>query len=181
MRFTRAALLGAAVLAILAAPALAQHDLPKKEPAADGVSSPEQGAAAETGDVGAQVAGQVAGGPLTIWNNVFTQAQADHGKSIYTLKCQTCHGPTGRGGPGTPPVTGAALNTKWADATLLDLWNFAHMNMPPGAKGQAGSAQDYVDIVAHILDMHGADPGDVPLTTNEDQLANITIVRKPKG
>ena len=179
MHLSKGALFGAVLSALAIVPVAAQHDLPK--PKVVDQSSPEQSAAAVTGDLDAQIAGQLAAGPTTIWNNVFTQVQADHGKTIYTAKCQTCHGPTGRGGPGTPPVTGSALNSKWADATLLDYWNFAHMNMPPGAKGQAGSAQDYVDIVAYILDLHGADPGDVPLTVNEDQLANITIVRKPKG
>lgn len=136
-------------------------------------------AIAQDDTVDPAITAQIEGGPLTIWDGVFTAEQAEAGKGLYTQSCQTCHGPTGRGGPGTPPVTGSALNTKWADIPLLDYYLFAHGNMPPGAGGSVGSTQDYVNIVAYILSMHGAEPGEVMLTDNEDQLLNITIIRKP--
>ena len=52
--------------------------------------------------------------------------------------------------------------------------------MPPGAAGKIGSQQDYVNMVAYIMEMHGAEPGDSELVYNEEQLGNIYIVRKPK-
>jgi len=116
----------------------------------------------------------------TIWDGVFTAEQSAAGGGLYTQYCQGCHGKTGRGTPGGPGVTGANLNKKWEETSLLDFWTYAYNNMPPGAAGKIGSQQDYVNIVAYIMDMHGAEPGDSQLVWNEEQLGNIYIVRKPK-
>ncbi|NGP17219.1 c-type cytochrome [Devosia aurantiaca] len=79
---------------------------------------------------------QVTGGDIdtserTIWDGVFTAEQAEAGGKLYTQYCQGCHGKTGRGSPGGPGVTGANLNKKWEETSLLDFWTFAHTNMPP--------------------------------------------------
>jgi len=116
----------------------------------------------------------------TIWDNVFTAAQAEAGKAIYTQNCQTCHGPTGRGGPGGPALTGAAFTKKWTNATLFDFFTFAHTQMPPGNAGGAGTEQDYVNIISHLLDLHGAEPGDTELVYDEAALSSITIGPKPR-
>lgn len=170
--------LGALALVLaLTGGAVAQHAVtppPPAEPAEPLAPAPEPTAS----DVDA-VAAQIAGGELTIWDGVYTEQQAAAGKPVYTQSCQTCHGITGRGGPGTPGVTGANLNRIWADTTLDGYYSFAYGNMPPGAAGKVGSAQDYANVIAYILQMHGAPAGDVMLTPNLDQLANIVIVRKP--
>lgn len=116
----------------------------------------------------------------TIWDGVFTAEQAAAGAPLYTQYCQGCHGKTGRGTPGGPGVTGANLNKKWEETSLLDFYTFARTNMPPGNAGKIGSEQDYVNIVAYIMELHGAEPGDTQLVWNEEQLGNIYIVRKPK-
>lgn len=117
----------------------------------------------------------------TIWDGVFTAEQAIAGGALYTKYCQGCHGKTGRGTPGGPGVTGANLNKAWEETSLLDFYLFAHGNMPPGNAGRIGNEQDYVNIVAYIMEMHGAEPGESKLVWNEDQLSNIYIVRKPRN
>lgn len=116
----------------------------------------------------------------TIWDGVFTAAQSEAGAALYTANCAVCHGKTGRGSPGGPGITGANLNKKWEDTSLLDFYTFAHTYMPPGKAGSIGNEQDYVNIVAYVMDMHGAEAGEDELVYNEEQLGNIYIVRKPK-
>jgi len=163
-------LAGSLLTACLAFPAVAQHNAPVESDASSAAIEAAKEKAAEAG-------GEY---EITIWDQVFSQAQADAGKALYITNCQQCHGPTGRGGPGGPAVTGVVLNKKWADTTFLDYFGFARSAMPPSKPGGIGSDQDYVNIVAYILQMHGAKPGDTELTYDEDKLGNIYIVRKPK-
>jgi len=174
--------LAASTLALLAfsVPAIAQHSM-----------TPEQKAAAAAAKAAAETPAVVEAAPevdpstidtseRTIWDGVFTAEQAAAGAGLYTTNCAGCHGKTGRGSPGGPGITGANLNKKWEEISLLDFYTFAHTKMPPGKAGTIGNEQDYVNIVAYILDLHGAEPGDSQLVYNEEQLGNIYIVRKPK-
>jgi mono/diheme cytochrome c family protein len=162
-----------AVLMAVAAPALAQH-------AGGEAAPPDLGDLPEV-EAGEQVSSEdIDTSERTIWDGVFTAEQTAAGEPLYTQYCQGCHGKTGRGTPGGPGVTGANLNKKWEETTLLDFYTFAHTNMPPGNAGKIGSEQDYVNIVAYIMQLHGAEPGDQELVWNEEQLGNIYIVRKPK-
>ena len=163
-------LAGALIAACLAGPAIAQHGAPVESDASNAAIEAAKQKAAEAG-------GEY---ETTIWDNVFTQAQADAGKALYIANCQQCHGPTGRGGPGGPAVTGVVLNKKWADTTVLDFFTFAHAAMPPSKPGGIGTEHDYVNIVSYILQMHGAEPGETELVYDEETLGNIYIVRKPK-
>ena len=173
MKKTILAAASVAALLAIAFPVYAQHS-------GGEVSAPDLTDLPDV-EAGAQVASDsIDTSERTIWDGVFTAEQAAAGGSLYTQYCQGCHGKTGRGTPGGPGVTGANLNKKWEETSLLDFWTFAHTNMPPGAAGRIGSEQDYVNIVAYIMDMHGAEPGESELVWNEEQLGNIYIVRKPK-
>lgn len=173
MKKTILAVVASAALMAVAIPVYAQHS-------GGEVSAPDLTDLPEV-EAGEQVsADSIDTSERTIWDGVFTADQAAAGGSLYTQYCQGCHGKTGRGTPGGPGVTGANLNKKWEETSLLDFWTFAHTNMPPGAAGQIGSEQDYVNIVAYIMEMHGAEPGESELVWNEEQLGNIYIVRKPK-
>lgn len=170
------------LLSAVALPAYAQHSMTPEQKAEAAAKKAEAEAAAAGG--AAQAAAEVPAGDIdtserTIWDGVFTAAQAEAGKALYTVNCQTCHGATGRGGPGGPGITGAYFNKRWVDSSVLDFYTFAHTQMPPGKAGTIGNEQDYVNIVAYVLDLHGADPGTSELVYNEDQLGNIFIVKKP--
>lgn len=171
----------ALALSAVALPAYAQHSMTPEQKAEAAAKKAEAEAAAAAAQVPAApvATADIDTSERTIWDGVFTAAQAEAGKALYTANCQTCHGTTGRGGPGGPPITGAGFNKKWVDSSVLDFYTFAHTNMPPGRAGTIGNEQDYVNIVAYVLDMHGADPGTSELVYNEEQLGNIFIVKKP--
>lgn len=173
----------AATLAALAltAPVYAQHSMTPEQKAAAAAAKAEADAAAAPVEPSAPVSSaDIDTSERTIWDGVFTASQSEAGATLYTKNCAGCHGKTGRGSPGGPGITGANLNKKWEDTSLFDFYTFAHTNMPPGKAGTIGNEQDYVNIVAYVMDLHGAEPGTSELVYNEDQLSNIYIVRKPK-
>jgi len=166
------AIAGLALVCALSLPAFAQHSTgPIDTHASD--------EAAEAAKAKAAAAGDESTYDHTIWDGIFTQEQADAGKALYVTNCLGCHGKTGRGSPGGPAITGVALNKKWADTTVLDIYTFARTYMPPGKAGTIGTEQDYVNIISYILEMHGAEPGDTMLPYDEDTLGNVYIVKKP--
>lgn len=176
-------ILAATICAALAfsAPAYAQHAMTPEQKAAAAAAKAEADAAAAPIEPSAPVSSaDIDTSERTIWDGVFTATQAEAGMALYTKNCAGCHGKTGRGSPGGPGITGANLNKKWEDVSLFDFYTFAHTQMPPGKAGTIGNEQDYVNIVAYVLDLHGAEPGTSELVYNEDQLSNIYIVRKPK-
>lgn len=163
------------------APVYAQHAMTPEQKAAAAAAKAEADAAAAPVEPSAPVnSADIDTSERTIWDGVFTATQAEAGMALYTKNCATCHGKTGRGTPGGPGITGANLNKKWEDTSLFDFYTFAHTQMPPGKAGTIGNEQDYVNIVAYVMSLHGAEPGTSELVYNEDQLSNIYIVRKPK-
>lgn len=118
------------------------------------------------------------GEELTIFSGVFTEAQAERGKVVYNGQCAACHGNTGRGGPSAPGVTGHTLNSKYRGVPLGVYFHFLQTTMPIGRPGSL-PVQTYADVMAYMLQMHGAPAGESELTADEDLLAAIMIERDP--
>lgn len=116
--------------------------------------------------------------PNTIWGGVFTKAQADRGSEPYSERCGTCHGQTGRGGPDAPGIVGYSLEEKWADVPLVAYYTFVSDQMPKG-RARSLSPQTYIDIVAHLLSLHGAPAGNAELSPDDGILGEIMITAKP--
>jgi S-disulfanyl-L-cysteine oxidoreductase SoxD len=114
---------------------------------------------------------------MTIYDGVFTVEQAESGRRIYAEGCQACHGPTA-GGAQCPNLIGPVINNKYAGIPLSAYYAFMQTNMPKGNPGSLGD-QDYADIMAFILKMHGANPGEHRLTPDQALLDNIVMGPKP--
>ena len=74
----------------------------------------------------------------TIWDGVYTEAQAQRGASHFDTFCSSCH----RGG-----FRGAGFMNRWREDKLASLYTFISKNMPVGNPGIASSSE-YIDIVA---------------------------------
>ncbi|WP_354063804.1 c-type cytochrome [Devosia sp. 2618] len=118
-------------------------------------------------------------GPKTIFDGVYTEAQADRGKKLYGENCASCHGSQGGGGPAAPPLTGSALDAK-ETMMLSDSVEFMIAAMPPESPGKLRT-REYVDVLAYILKLHGAPAGDTELPPKVADLDDIEIVAKPEG
>ncbi|MGZ3499058.1 MAG: c-type cytochrome [Vulcanimicrobiaceae bacterium] len=94
----------------------------------------------------------------------FSAAQAAAGKKQFEAHCASCHGEQLEGGVG-PALAGpnaATLRTK-LHATVSDVFSIMAMEMPFYAPASLTHDQ-YVEIMAYVLEKNGYKPGSQPLT-----------------
>ena len=102
-------------------------------------------------------AGQPAG------DGVHTARQAENGRAVYVRSCAICHRTDLRGNFEAPPLAGASFLSFWGDRTPQALVERIRTTMPPDRPGRLRE-QDYLDIVAYLLQANGAPAGDRALT-----------------
>ncbi|MEQ1757381.1 MAG: cytochrome c [Vicinamibacterales bacterium] len=117
--------------------------------------------------------GQAQGPERTVWDGVFTDAQAARGATLYTENCALCHGPTLAGADG-PPLTGVEFTSNWNSLTLGDLADRIRTAMPPDNPGKL-SAQERADVIAHILNVAQFPAGVSELPRDTSALARIRV------
>jgi hypothetical protein len=125
--------------------------------------------------LGAVIAhGQDAAGP-SIWNGVFTAAQAMRGDDAYQASCSSCHGGNLRAtDPEAVDLTGPAFQAKWNGKTLGERFEKIRDTMPLGNGNSLGD-KTYIDIVAFILQFNGFPPGNQELVP---AAANVIVFGK---
>ena len=99
----------------------------------------------------------------------FTADQSAAGWAAYGRQCGECHG-QGLFGAEAPALRGVDFLNGWAGQTTDELFAYLRDEMPPGLGGSLADGI-YLGLVAYILDMNGARPGDAPLTAD----AAVTI------
>lgn len=106
----------------------------------------------------------------------FTRAQAERGSALYARHCAECHGVQLTGGTASA-LAGRDFLMRWGNPnrTLEDFFYVMRMSMPFGAGGTL-PLEDYVDVLAHILERNGQAPGDRALAAER---AMLTAARMP--
>ena len=113
----------------------------------------------------------------TVLDGVFSKVQAQRGKNAYTRHCQGCHSSNLQGEGIEPPLIDTLFIDAWREDKLFSLYDFIAVRMPKeGRKSQPGSLapQQYLDIVAFILERNGYPAGSAELT--HEQLATTQFV-----
>src|SRR5215467_5992644 len=109
---------------------------------------------------------------LTTLNGIFTGDQAVKGNSIYQDKCAKCHEGDDAGGP---TLVGRTFVDRWREDNLDVLFDFMKSNMPADSASSLSDAE-YINLVAHLLDVNGFPEGSKELTM--DALPKIRFVGK---
>jgi len=113
----------------------------------------------------------------SIWDGVYTEAQAERGHTLYMQSCSRCHGADLSGTFEIPPLVGRFM-PYWSGSGLDALFDYVSTAMPldhPGALGPAANA----DIVAFILKSNAIPPGSKELSA--DRVKTISFdSAKPK-
>ena len=117
--------------------------------------------------------------PRTVWDGVFTVAQANRGESLYADGCARCHGDTLGGLEAAPPLTGTAFYTNWEGETLQALFERMRTSMPPDKPGSLSRAQA-TELVAHLLRVGGYPAGEMPLDAAGLSLTTIRMYKPQK-
>lgn len=104
----------------------------------------------------------LAGAPAekTVWDQVYTEAQAARGVQTFSEHCALCHAESMHGGPGgATALIGPEFQFLWNDKSVGALLTILRAKMPPGEAGSL-SDQEYADIVAAILQRNGFPAGE---------------------
>jgi len=118
-----------------------------------------------------------ADGQRTVWNGVYTEAQAERGGVMYTESCAGCHAPDLRGNTTSPSLVGVSFAFLWGGRTLGELFEQTQQLMPTDRPNSL-PAQTYRDILAFILRANSYPPGEQELEA--DGLDQTLITAKPK-
>src|SRR5262245_47752021 len=120
------------------------------------------------------VAAQSADAGRTVWNGVYSEAQADRGQRAYSTHCATnCHRDDLSGYNET--LKGQRFMEKFREASLHLLFDKIKTTMPRNAAGTL-SDQMYVDIVSYLLRANEFPSGADELSV--DSLPQIQLVGK---
>ena len=126
-----------------------------------GLSIPERTHSPELETPAAQAA---SASTRTIWDGVFTQAQADRGRDQYRKSCASCHKADLLGESAAPPLAGPEFSQRWVGSNVDDLVTTIRRSMPQDAPDSLGTPV-YVDLVSYLLSVSGSPAGasDLPL------------------
>ncbi len=130
-------------------------------------------------------AGLLAGGfqPLparqSVWDGVYTDAQATRGERTYTRSCEQCHGADLTGDPvmEIPALSDEAFMMSWSGKTVKQLVEHVQRSMPKDKPGSLGAGA-YIDVVAFLLQANKFPSGSRDLPRAPEQLETITIERR---
>ena len=138
-----------------------------------------------TEDVPAVLEGLVEAGPMaSVWDGVFTEAQAARGQATYTGACAICHGRRLNGAPddpdmrSTPPLARATFVRVWEGRSLATLFAYTRATMPEDNPSSL-TDQENVDVIAYLLSISGMPVGDVELQADPRSLARVVIGQRP--
>ena len=108
----------------------------------------------------------------TVWDGVYSEAQAARGMAAFGQSCSGCHSLAAEG---KSPLVGEPFWKSFAQETVGDLLKYVSANMPNGAPGSL-SESTYRDIVALMLKSNGFPSGTTEL--RHDSIAEVQIVQK---
>jgi len=110
----------------------------------------------------------------SVWDGVYTDAQAARGKDQYTQHCSECHGETLSGSDMTPPLAGTDFLSNWNGLTAGDLFERIRTTMPLSKPGSL--ARDVnCDILAYIFSVNKFPSGEAELPKDTPMLKQIQI------
>ena len=117
--------------------------------------------------------------PRTVWDGVYTDAQAERGRASYQESCVGCHRDDLRGDNTAPSLVGESFMFLWGDMEVGELAARIQKLMPPDRPGSL-PAQTYTDIVAYILQKNALPAGGSELLPDPAAL-NILITASRPG
>ena len=110
----------------------------------------------------------------TVWDSVYTAAQASRGETAYAKTCARCHGATLGGGDESPALTGGNFLGNWNGLPLSDLQKRIKTTMPSDSVG-IYDQQLVTDVMAYMLKVNGFPAGQVELTKDAEALKEIMM------
>jgi len=103
-------------------------------------------------------------------------SQVEAGAEAYAINCAICHGANLEGSTLGPLLSGFSWVRRWGTQTPTLLLGNIQANMPPGGN-ESITEEDYLNIVAHMLQVNGVDGVTEALATTSDFVIEDSISR----
>jgi mono/diheme cytochrome c family protein len=116
--------------------------------------------------------------PTSVWNGVYSDAQAGRGAALYQTACASCHGDKLQGKGPTPALAGSDFVMDWSGMTIGDLFDKMQASMPADKPGSLNRVQN-ASLVAYLLSANKFPAGTAELSSDADQLKKIRIEAAP--
>ena len=129
-----------------------------------------------TGLVTSEVLGQEV---PSIWDGVYTEAQATRGAEVYQASCAFCHGEDLMGNEMGPGLAGSGFLQYWSGLSLADLRNVMVTSMPQDNPGGLEPSQ-YADVLAYLLQKSEFPAGSVEVPEDGAGLEGVQIETQPE-
>ena len=113
----------------------------------------------------------------TVWDGVFTAAQAERGQQVYDQACASCHQKDLLGERDAPALVGESFSGRWNGTTTDDMLQTIRRTMPQEAPDSLGT-QGYVDIISYLLKVSGSPAGTTELPTDSQALQQIRVTTR---
>ena len=115
----------------------------------------------------------------TVWDGVYTEAQAERGRVAYAQSCAFCHADDLRGRSTAPSLVEESFAFLWEDMSIGDFFERTRSRMPSNQPGSLAGAT-YADNLAFIAQKNGYPAGAAELPTDLAALKRIRITAKPR-
>ena len=119
----------------------------------------------------------LAGQEKTVWDGVYTEAQAMRGEQLYLERCVTCHGVALEGTELAPSLAGDEFALNWNDLPLNELSERIRVTMPQDQPGVL-NRQQTADTVGFMLSKGGFPAGSEELGAAPGALSSIQFLAK---
>ena len=114
----------------------------------------------------------------SVWDGVYTNAQAARGEALYAKNCASCHGDKLDGEGQAPPLAGSEFLKSWNNTTLFELFDRIQTDMPVDKPNSLPKGTN-ADILAFVLKVNKFPAGSNPLIP-DDALKSIRIQAERK-
>lgn len=115
------------------------------------------------------------GRPAGSGDGIYTREQAAEGRRVYLVHCATaCHMSDLKGMGASPALVGSEFMMRWEGMPLAALWERMATTMPAADPGSLPS-EDYLAILAFLLDQNRMPPGPRRLSLEPGDLDSIII------
>jgi len=112
----------------------------------------------------------------TVWDGVYSEAQAARGKAAYDAQCAFCHQSDLRGQGFAPGLIEDAFASRWQDGNLGDLFAIVKGTMPQDKPASLTDDQ-YAAIVAYLLQANRYPAGAQDLRPDPAVLKEVVFKR----
>ena len=113
----------------------------------------------------------------TVWDGVFTEAQAARGQEAYLKACAKCHADDLLGSTNAPALVGEAFFSRFNRTSADEVIDVIRRTMPQEAPDTLGMPM-YADIASYMFKSNGIPAGKVELPVDREKLKEILVTSR---